>query len=462
MYDRTYDQNKHTMCDVYLFKCLSYSLLQSKGATQVRLLFYGRLSSQLSMEAQKSHVTLLLAVCLILLGLLISDVSAEWQGNLSSYHIASFSNPHPPRPPNDPSGNHNAKFNHFTLSGPDGAVYVGAVNYLYRLDSSLNLLQNVSTCQELGEDRCDIFTNYNKILILDNQNRLITCGSENGGKCQFRNPDDLTDVLFRPVPNVAGLGELSTVGLIAPGTDGPTRPGPDGGDWLYVAVTYANEDGYRGIPPVSRRLLSTEGLLLSPSGMGFSSSTVFDTMRKIPIHITYVAGLSYDGFTYFITSQKQDFGSSVFVSKMNRVCQTSPSFDSYTEITLQCQGSDGSVYSLVQAAHIGPAGQDLAVSLGLNAEDMVLYAVFAKNEGADGTSDVPSDQSALCVYKMSDILDAFKEAVRGCIQDGDGYSVQYLQRSFCSRFPVSVSMISFKRVGSQAVSIFKVILAMPK
>lgn len=193
------------------------------------------------MDAQRSHVTILLAVCLILLGLLSSVVSAEWQGDLSSYHIASFSNPHPPRPLNDPSGNHNAKFNHFTLSGPDGAVYVGAVNYLYRLDSSLNLLQNVSTCQELGEDRCDIFTNYNKILILDNQNRLITCGSENGGKCQFRNPDDLTDVLFQPGPNVAGFGELSTVSLIAPGTDGPLGPGPDGGDWLYVAVTYSNE-----------------------------------------------------------------------------------------------------------------------------------------------------------------------------------------------------------------------------
>ncbi|XP_033647409.1 plexin-A4-like [Asterias rubens] len=397
------------------------------------------------MEAQRSHMTILLAVCLILLGLLSSVVSAEWQGDLSSYHIASFSNPHPPRPLNDPSGNHNAKFNHFTLSGPDGAVYVGAVNYLYRVDSSLNLLQNVSTCQELGEDRCDTFTNYNKILILDNQNRLITCGSENGGKCQFRNPDDLTDVLFQPYPNVAGFEELSTVSLIAPGTDGPMGPGPDGGDWLYVAVTYSNEEvGYPEIPPVSRRVLSADALLVSPAGTGFSSFTVFDTSNlKNPIHITYVTGFSYDGFTYFITFQEEDFYSNIFVSKMNRVCQTSPTFDSYTEITLQCQGSDGSVYKMVQAAHIGPAGQDLAVSLGLNAEDMVLYAVFAKNEGADGTSDVPIDQSALCVYKMSDILDAFKEAVRGCIQDGDDYSVQHLEGSICPSLSVSMSIVTF-------------------
>ncbi|XP_071784047.1 plexin-A4-like isoform X2 [Asterias amurensis] len=394
------------------------------------------------MEAQRSHVIILLAVYLILLGLLSSVVSAEWQGDLSSYHIASFSNPHPPRPLNDPSGNHNAKFNHFTLSGPDGAVYVGAVNYLYRLDSSLNLLQNVSTCQELGEDRCDTFTNYNKILILDNQNRLITCGSENGGKCQFRNPDDLTDVLFKPRPNVAGFGELSTVSLIAPGTDGPMGPGPDRGDWLYVAVTYSAEVGYISIPPISRRVLNSGGSLLAALNNGYSFTSVvhFDS----PIPISYKSAFSFDGFTYFITYQEEDFGSSFFVSKMSRVCQTSPSFDSYTEITLQCQGSDGSVYSLVQAAHIGPAGQDLAVSLGLNAEDMVLYAVFAKNEGADGTSDVPIDQSALCVYKMSDILEAFKEAVRGCIQDGDDYSVKYMQGSFCSTFPVSVGPGSFQ------------------
>ena len=186
-------------------------------------------------------------------------------------------------------------------------------------------------------------------------------------------------------------------------------------------------------------------MLISPAaGPEYSSSTAFDEpYKRKPFQFNYVAGFSYDGFTYFITFQEEDFYSNIFVSKMNRVCQTSPTFDSYTEITLQCQGSDGSVYKMVQAAHIGPAGQDLAVSLGLNAEDMVLYAVFAKNEGADGTSDVPIDQSALCVYKMSDILNAFKEAVRGCIKDGDEYSVKYLEGSICPALSVSMSMVNF-------------------
>ncbi|XP_038066814.1 plexin-B1-like [Patiria miniata] len=123
---------------------------------------------------------------------------------------------------------------------------------------------------------------------------------------------------------------------------------------------------------------------------------------------------------------------------MSRVCHSHADIDAYTEITLQCSGSDGSVYSLVQAAHFGPAGPDLAASFGLTADEQVLYAVFAKNQGAPGTSDVPIDHSALCVYRMTDILAAFREAVRGCIQDGNTYSVDYLQDSFCSTIGIDI------------------------
>ena len=89
---------------------------------------------------------------------------------------------------------------------------------------------------------------------------------------------------------------------------------------------------------------------------------------------------------------------------------------------------------MVQAAHLGPAGPELATSLGLDADEMLLFAVFAKNREPPGSSDVPIEHSALCVYRMRDILDAFREAVRGCIQDGVTYKVHYLQESFCSSY----------------------------
>ena len=127
-----------------------------------------------------------------------------------------------------------------------------------------------------------------------------------------------------------------------------------------------------------------------------------------------------------------------FVSKVSRVCQNSTdNMNSYTEISLECSGSDGSTYNLVQAAHLGPAGSDLAASLGLDADEKVLYAVFAKNDGGDGSSIVPSDQSALCVYRMRNILDGFREAVRGCIKDGMNYAASQFQNSFCRGINVS-------------------------
>ncbi|XP_022111250.1 plexin-B-like isoform X2 [Acanthaster planci] len=206
-------------------------------------------------------------------------------------------------------------------------------------------------------------------------------------------------------------------------------------EMLYVAVTYTGENIKDPLPfqSVTRRSLESQSLVLSvpdeKQGIVFSTSA-----SRAFFTVKFVSAFDHRGFTYFVTSQKEYFNSVSYVSKLNRVCQTGPNLDAYTEITIQCSGSDGSGYSLVQAAHLGPAGPDLAASLGLHADEQVLYAVFAKNQGAQGTSDVPTDHSALCVYRMTDILAGFKEAVRGCIQDGDDYKISYLQASGCNTF----------------------------
>ena len=99
-----------------------------------------------------------------------------------------------------------------------------------------------------------------------------------------------------------------------------------------------------------------------------------------PFPISYVNVFVWKGFTYFVAFQRQDNNhNDPHVSKLNRVCRDSNNLDSYTEILIQCQGEDGSLYSLIQAAHIGPAGPHLSESLSLSTDDQVLYAVFAKN-----------------------------------------------------------------------------------
>ncbi|XP_038066957.1 plexin-B1-like [Patiria miniata] len=379
------------------------------------------------MESCRRHSTLLWAIALswsvICINVFIT--SAEWHGDLSDYELASFDNP-------DILGENErraSKFNHFALSD-HGDVYVGAVNWLYRLDSSLDEIQNVSTCDDSRSDSmmpCQLTNNYNKILVVDSTrpNSLITCGGVYDGICQLRQLQDIRNVIVESVPYVAGFEEASTVSLIAPRRSGQ--------EMLYVAVTYGgkNIDDSGNFPAITRRNL--EGYPSLPAPNEDRVILIRDAIHA-NYKIKYVRSFAHSGFTYFVSSQKEDLNSAQFVSKVSRVCQGGPNLDAYTEITLQCSGSDGSVYSLVQAAHFGSAGPDLAASLGLTADEQVLYAVFANNHGAPGTSDLPIDQSALCVYRMTDILDAFREAVRGCIQNGNTYSVDYLQGSFCNSY----------------------------
>ncbi|XP_022105398.1 plexin-B-like isoform X2 [Acanthaster planci] len=355
--------------------------------------------------------------------------SAERQGDLSAYELASFNNPDQEDVPRAQT------FNHFTLSD-HGDVYVGAVNWLYRLNSRLEQIQNASTCDDsmpYNGMPCRRTNNYNKILVVDTTrpNSLITCGGAYDGRCYLRQLLDISVVVRESIPHVAGFEGVSTVGLITNGREQPM---------LYIAVTYSDESSVDQsfFQPITRRNL--DPLKDNYLGAVMLTDTIFFSTESTGTKtfvIRYSFAFDYDGFTYFVASQKLDINSGSFVSKINRVCQTSTSvFDAYTEITIQCSGSDGTVYSLVQAAHLGPAGPDLAASLGLQPDQEVLYAVFAKNQSTPGASDVPvpTDHSALCVYKMTDILAGFKEAVRGCIQNGAAYSVGYLAGSFCSTF----------------------------
>ncbi|XP_022105007.1 plexin-B1-like [Acanthaster planci] len=345
---------------------------------------------------------------------------AEWQGDLSAYELASFNNPDQEDVPRAQS------FNHFALSD-HGDVYVGAVNWLYRLNSRLEQIQNASTCDDsmpYNGIPCRRTNNYNKILVIDSTrpNSLITCGGVYDGICQLRQLHDIGVAVTETYFSVAGFEDATTVSLISPGRYGQ--------EMLYVAATYTGENLlFIFAAIITRRTLKIDDIF----ELQLNSDAILFNNRALngDFTVTYVAAFAYTGFTYFVASQKEDLRYVHYVSKLSRVCQSGFNLDAYTEITIHCNGSDGSGYSLVQAAHFGPAGPDLAASLGLHADEQVLYAVFAKNQGAPGTSDVPTDHSALCVYRMTDILAGFKEAVRGCIQDGAAYSVGYLDGSFC-------------------------------
>ena len=335
--------------------------------------------------------------------------------DLSDYQTASFRNTRA-----------SSAFNHFVSYKQ--SVYVGAIDALYQLEEDFTWKQTVSTALECEEELAEC-PNHNKILLIDKKNdRLITCGSKDG-LCETRNLADISNDVDKGNDLVVPSGTLTTEAIVAPG------PLNDKADVLYVAATcdVVRDDVSIGVFPLTRRALIT------------SIFTTEEFIRIIPQIsaffpiINYVSSFTLDEFSYFVQSQVQDYeglrGSdtrNIYVSKISHVCHNDGNsyLDSYAEILLKCQGQGSSDdYNLVQAAYVGQTGRDLATSLGLNETVDVLYGVFAKSQTQEG--DVPSNQSALCIFKISDIEDAFVNAITGCLRNGNNYGLDYLEGSDC-------------------------------
>ncbi|XP_006813744.2 plexin-B-like [Saccoglossus kowalevskii] len=295
-----------------------------------------------------------------------------------------------------------------------GDVYVGGGNYVYRLDSDLQLIYNITTKPDDGTD------NYNKILSINyDYNNLITCGSYRG-VCQIRDLSDLS-VLNDSVTWVAApTKEDSTVGFVAPGYD--NKPN------LYVG-TPRRGNAYPGDQAVSGRQLDE---LLFHSARSWEWECAVDMYWFYENSVIYVTGFSYHRFSYFLTVQRLSRNDNTYISRIVRVCQERNDYyyDSYTEVTLQCEGSDSTLYNLLQAADVMRPASDLATSLSLEDDEHVLFAVFGK--GRTPWSLTPLQHSVICIYKMTDIEQAFIDAISGCItQGGDEYQLDHIFESRC-------------------------------
>ncbi|XP_072026023.1 plexin-B-like [Amphiura filiformis] len=340
--------------------------------------------------------------------------------DLAAYEKASFSI--------SPS----SEFTHFVTHKETGIVYIGASDALYQLGEDFVRQERADTAAQC-EDGVQICPNYNKILLIDYaHDRLITCGSEKQGTCQTRDLSNVNTVLYESNRPVVASGKLSTEAIIAPG---PTNGGVDA---LYVSATF--EKARRNdVSALSRRELNvTSELLFAIERDG--NLWVNSYGGFVDLAFNYAEVFNLKEFTYFATSQILDIRAEErdsHVSKVNRICHNTISLEnSYADILIECS-SGGNYYNLIQAAYVGPAGPSLATSLGLNAGDDVFYGVFAENEGVPLSSSIPSSKSALCVFKLQYIEEAFLDAVFGCLTLGDAFRAGYFQGSQCVEFSIT-------------------------
>lgn len=111
---------------------------------------------------------------------------------------------------------------------------------------------------------------------------------------------------------------------------------------------------------------------------------------------------------------------------MARSCINDANYDSYTEVTLQCnvEGRNES-YKLVQDAKVAPAGSDLAAQLGIKPGKAVFVAVFSPSKGI---TNEPQPRSAVCVYSLEEIQTKFDENIHMCFNG----SIKYRNMGYIS------------------------------
>lgn len=218
---------------------------------------------------------------------------------------------------------------------------------------------------------------------------------------------------------------------------------------MYIGVTFDRNSPYRHqIPAVSTRSLEANRIFQYLYSNATAGMRIFFNPKSRESYIVkYVYGFSKWKFSYFLTIQQKysSFNApNEYITKLVRICQKETSYNSYTEIPIDCT-KDGVKYNLVQAAYLSKPATVLAET------DKVLYAVFSQ-----GNDDTALNRSAFCMYSLASIEEKFIQNIQNCY-DGNGFTgLDFISSSkpcikdqilsrFCSSFQ------NFPLGGEQAI-----------
>uniref|UniRef100_A0A452HTS4 Sema domain-containing protein n=1 Tax=Gopherus agassizii TaxID=38772 RepID=A0A452HTS4_9SAUR len=337
------------------------------------------------------------------------------------------------------SENRDWTFNHLTVHQGTGAVYIGAINRVYKLSGNLTILVAHKTGPEEDNKSCypplivqpcsEILTltnNVNKLLIIDySENRLLACGSLYQGVCKLLRLDDLF-ILVEPshkkehyLSSVNKTGTMYGVIVRSDGEDGK----------LFIGTAVDGKQDY--FPTLSSRKLprdpESSAMLDYELHSDFVSSLIkipSDTLALVShFDIFYIYGFASSNFVYFLTVQPETpEGVSInsandlfYTSRIVRLCKNDPKFHSYVSLPFGCIKGDVE-YRLLQAAYLSKPGDVLANALNITAQDDILFAIFSKGQKQYHQ---PPDDSALCVFPIRTINTQIKERLQSCYQ-GEG------------------------------------------
>uniref|UniRef100_A0A7N9AMM9 Plexin-A2 n=1 Tax=Mastacembelus armatus TaxID=205130 RepID=A0A7N9AMM9_9TELE len=279
-------------------------------------------------------------------------------------------------------------FNHLTVHQTTGALYIGAVNRVYKLSGNLTLLVSHDTGPEDDNKACYpplivqpcseplvSTNNVNKLLLIDySQNRLLACGSLYQGVCKLLRLDDLF-ILVEPSHKKEHY--LSSVNQT--------------GTMYGVIVPSQGQDG------------------------------------------TLFIGTAVDG--------KQDYFPTISSRKYHQIHCLRPRRTACHRVAPPVTSStllESSVSAKTTASFtpIKP-GRVLAASLNISAQDDVLFTIFSKGQKQFHR---PPDDSALCAFTIRDINARIKERLQSCYQGEGNLELNWLlgKDVQCTKAPVPI------------------------
>ncbi|XP_004415597.1 PREDICTED: plexin-A2 [Odobenus rosmarus divergens] len=358
------------------------------------------------------------------------------------------------------SENRDWTFNHLTVHRGTGAVYVGAINRVYKLTGNLTIQVAHKTGPEEDNKSCypplivqpcgEVLTltnNVNKLLIIDySENRLLACGSLYQGVCKLLRLDDLF-ILVEPshkkehyLSSVNKTGTMYGVIVRSDGEDGK----------LFIGTAVDGKQDY--FPTLSSRKLprdpESSAMLDYELHSDFVSSLIkipSDTLALVAhFDIFYIYGFASGGFVYFLTVQPEtpegvainSAGDLFYTSRIVRLCKDDPKFHSYVSLPFGCTRA-GVEYRLLQAAYLAKPGDSLAQAFNISGQDDVLFAIFSKGQKQYHH---PPDDSALCAFPIRAINLQIKERLQSCYQGEGNLELNWLlgKDVQCTKAPVPI------------------------
>ena len=346
-------------------------------------------------------------------------------------------------------------FDLITVSRKTGHVYAAGKNVLYHFDAHLNEkdhrrtgpsqdgpqcspLPNAPFCQEgTLEDN-----NASVLEIYPNGKHILFCGTAKQGLCTLYSQDSFHQFQSLNASNMVNhLG--SRKGTVVFFGRGFSIGGHPNTTTLYVGSNYDNRPmEYFSEALSARRLVQgTNGkynISYSHEDPRTKAFSFINYPGDFPVKFLY--GFEFQGFSYFLTVQKESVYINDYVTRLVRVCQKDPAFYSYTEVTLNCRKTDytSDYYNVAEAAYFGPVGEDLVEKNNWPEGEKALYVTFGRT---DGHSDVinPVHGTAVCMFSMSAIRKEFVTAQKHCYS-GYGSTLPWIKDG--QRCEVDVSITS--------------------